>query len=122
MGTVIICIILVAICIFAVWSYRKKLKNGCCGSGGEEEKRLRPQDEDLSHYPYEYQIQIEGMTCKNCAMHIQNRFNQQQSFYAEVSFKKNTATVHTKQPVPEDELKLVIRQAGYTPLFVTQIQ
>ena len=35
MSTIIICAVLALICIYAVISYTKRLKNGCCGSGGE---------------------------------------------------------------------------------------
>ena len=34
-ATIIICVVIAAICIFAAISYRKKLKNGCCGGGGD---------------------------------------------------------------------------------------
>lgn len=43
-ATIIICVVIAAICIFAVISYRKKLKNGCCGGGGDEVKHVKPQD------------------------------------------------------------------------------
>ena len=42
-ATIIICGVIAAICIFAVISYRKKLKNGCCGGGGGEMKQVKPQ-------------------------------------------------------------------------------
>ena len=42
-ATIIICVVIAAICIFAVISYRKKLKNGCCGGGGDEVKHVKPQ-------------------------------------------------------------------------------
>ena len=51
MPTVIICLVLLVIVIFAVRSYLKKLKSGCCGSGGDEVKRVRPADRDVYHYP-----------------------------------------------------------------------
>ena len=40
-ATIIICVAIAAICIFAVISYRKKLKNGCCGGGGDEVKHVK---------------------------------------------------------------------------------
>ena len=40
--TVIICAVLALIAALAIRSYVKKLRNGCCGAGGDSEKRLRP--------------------------------------------------------------------------------
>ena len=64
MGTIIICLILAVICIFAVRSYVKKLRSGCCGAGEDPVKSVRPSDRDLSHYPYSCKIVIEGMSAK----------------------------------------------------------
>ena len=50
--TVLICLALLLIVVFSVRSYLKKLKTGCCGSGGDQVKRVRPGDRDVSHYPY----------------------------------------------------------------------
>ena len=72
-ATIIICVVIAAICIFAVISYRKKLKNGCCGGGGDEVKHVKPQDTNVNDYDHVYRMDIEGMHCKNCAMRIENK-------------------------------------------------
>ena len=59
--TVIICAVLALIAALAIRSYVKKLRNGCCGAGGDSEKRLRPPDRELSHYPYAWRIKIDGI-------------------------------------------------------------
>ena len=51
-ATIIICGVIAAICIFAVISYRKKLKNGCCGGGGDEVKHVKPQDTNVNDYDH----------------------------------------------------------------------
>lgn len=109
----VICIALVLICIFAVRSYLKKLKNGCCGAGGVELKRIRPADKDTSHYPYAKKIGIEGMSCKNCAMRIENAFHEMDGFYAEVNLKQKYAIVYMKEKETDDDLKRVIQRSGY---------
>ena len=53
-ATIIICGVIAAICIFAVISYRKKLKNGCCGGGGDEVKHVKPQDTNVNDYDHVY--------------------------------------------------------------------
>ena len=52
MANVIIVLILVAICAYGVKSYMKNVSHGCCGSGGDEEKKIRVQDKHAEHYPY----------------------------------------------------------------------
>ena len=59
-ATIIICVVIAAICIFAVISYRKKLKNGCCGGGGDEVKHVKPQDTNVNDYDHVYRMDIEG--------------------------------------------------------------
>ena len=112
-STVIICIVLALFCVFAVRSYIKKLKHGCCGAGSDEVKRVRPPDKDKSHYPYVCRIGIDSMSCKNCAMRIENTFHEREGYYAKVDLKKQSAIVWMKRPVPENELKELVRQAGY---------
>ena len=83
-ATIIICVVIAAICIFAVISYRKKLKNCCCGGGGDEVKHVKPQDTNVNDYDHVYRMDIEGMHCKNCAMRIENAFNEQPDCMAKV--------------------------------------
>lgn len=119
-STVIICVVLAAVCIFAVRSYVKKLKHGCCGSGGDAVRRIRPRDRDAGHYPYACRIHIDGMSCKNCALRVENAFHEREGYLAEVQLQQNCALIRMKQPVPEEELKEIIRRAGYCALRVEQ--
>ena len=59
--TVLICLALLLIVVFSVRSYLKKLKTGCCGSGGDQVKRVRPGDRDVSHYPYAKAVRVETL-------------------------------------------------------------
>ena len=112
-STVLICAVLVVICVFGVRSYIKKLKSGCCGGGGDEVKKVRPSDGDVSHYNYSYKIGIDGMSCKNCVRKVENAFNEREGFYAVVDLKQNDAMVRTKEPVSETELRRIVQSAGY---------
>ena len=107
--TVLICLALLLIVVFSVRSYLKKLKTGCCGSGGDQVKRVRPGDRDVSHYPYAKVVRVEGMHCQNCARRIENAFNAKEGFYAKVDLGKKTALVRSKREVPDEELKQVVR-------------
>lgn len=114
MSTVIICAVLILICVFSVRSYIGKMKHGCCGAGGDDEKKIRPKDRDLSHYPCARRLQIQGMSCKNCALRVANAFHEREGFYVEVSLKENCALVRMKHPVSDEELGKIVAQAGYT--------
>lgn len=113
MVTGIIIGIIVVISIFAVKSYVKKLKNGCCGAGGDEVKKIKPADTDMEHYTHKYILTIEGMTCKNCAARVENAFHEKEGFYAKVNLKKNIAEVYTKEQADEFELRQLVTRAGY---------
>ena len=114
MATAIICTFLVIICIFGIKSYLKKLSHGCCGSDGDTEKRIRPSDQDKSHYQYLYKVRIDGMTCQNCAVRIENAFHEKDGFLAKVNLQQSEAVVRTKEAVSEEELRKVIRDRGYS--------
>lgn len=113
MATAIIIIILVVIIILAIRSYVKKLSQGCCGAGGDTVEKVKAADADASHYPHQYLLSIEGMTCKNCAARVENAFNKTEGFFAQVNLRKNTALVRAKESVTDGELKSIVAKAGY---------
>ncbi len=115
MATVIICVILAAIIVYAIISYKKKLTRGCCGGETDAVEKIKPADEDASHYPYKYALVIEGMTCKNCSQRIVNAFNKEEGFYAlSANFKKGTAEVLSKAEAEEADFRSIVARAGYT--------
>lgn len=113
MGTAIICIILIIICIIGIKSSIKRVAHGCCGSGGDSLKKIKVEDKDLSHYPYKYVIRVEGMTCNNCKKRVENALNELNNVYAMVNLKENTATIYMKEEIPFGEIRKVISKAGY---------
>lgn len=120
--TIVICVVLGVICVLGVRSYLKKLKTGCCGSGGDEVKRVRPVDSDKSHYPYAKVVRIEGMHCQNCVKRVENAFHSQDGFYTKVDLAKGTALVRSKREVSDQELKQIVRKLGYSPVSVEPFQ
>jgi copper chaperone CopZ len=115
MGNVIIVLILVVIAVVAVRSYSKKLTQGCCGAGGDSNKKVRVRDKNPDHYPYTVTIGVEGMTCKHCKQRVENALNEEEGVWAEVDLENHSALVRMKKPVSEERLRRVITQAGYTP-------
>lgn len=115
MATGIICLILIVVCVIGVRSTMRRFTYGCCGSGGDIMKKVACKDRDLSHYPYCCTITVEGMSCKNCANRVENAFHESENFYAKVNLGKQEAEVRMKEKVTEQELRRIIRKAGYTP-------
>ncbi len=111
--TVAIIIALALVCFLAVRSYLKKLAHGCCGAGSDKEGRLS-KTADLSGYAHRYSVKIGGMTCKNCALRIENAFNRQEGLAARVDFKTGLAEVASNAQIPELTLRKTIVELGYS--------
>ena len=65
MSTIIICAILVVICFVGIRSSMKRVSNGRRGTG-DDVKKVKAEDTDVSHYPYHFEVEVEGMTCSQC--------------------------------------------------------
>lgn len=109
----IILIIIVLICIYSIKSYMKKLQNGCCCGETESIKKVRVKDKNLSHYPYEIKIRVNGMTCSHCKIRVENALNILDGVFAKVNLDAGIVTVHMKNKISEDILKKAIIEAGY---------
>ena len=109
----VIIIILVLMCVFAVKSYLKKVAHGCCGAGGDKEQNSR-KNADLSEYKHRYSAKISGMSCKNCALRIENAFNRQEGIFVRVDFKSGLAEFASKEQIPENLLRKTIVELGYS--------
>ncbi len=115
MSTAIICGILLVLCFIGVRSSVKRIAHGCCGSGGDTVKKVKVQDRNLSHYPYSYEIGVDGMTCSNCKKRVENAFHEKEGFWANADLQKKSVQIYSKKEVTEDELRAIIRKAGYQP-------
>ena len=119
MATAVICLILVVICVFAVRSYGKRLSSGCCGSGSEKSvKKIKVQDKNKEHYPYQATLEIDGMVCGNCAARVENALNGLDGVWAQADLGSKTAFVRMKSQIDTGVLKDAVREAGYVVLKV----
>lgn len=121
MATIIICVVLFLIIIYSIREYIGSVLHGCCGSGGDKIKKIKPKDDNVSNYSFAYEIDIEGMSCNNCKKTVENAFNEKSGFYAKVSLKDKNAIVRTKQQVSEHELKTIVQKEGYKAVDVKPI-
>ena len=113
MTTGIIISALVALCFIAVRTYVKKLAHGCCCAGGDKERKLT-KTANLAEYKYHYSVKISGMSCKNCAVRIENAFNRQEGIFARVDFKSGSAEVSAKEPLSEFVIRQTVIGLGYS--------
>ena len=113
MGTAIIVIILLLLCVYAGYSYR-----GCCGEHDAMETKVKVADRNKKHYSYQVILSIDGMTCSNCSRRVENALNQQEGMWAKVDLGSQKATVLLKQPPDPDALKTIVQTAGYTVLSI----
>ena len=113
MTTAIIIVLLVGACVMAVKSYAKKLSHGCCGAGGDKERKIA-ETADLSDCKYRYTVKIGGMTCKNCAARIENTFNRQEGIFAQADYKSGIAEISAKEALPEIVVRQRIVGLGYS--------
>ena len=71
MESAVIILIVIVICIFGIKSYARRLTQGCCGAGGDAQKRVRVRDKNKEHYPYCVKIGVDGMTCSHCRERVE---------------------------------------------------
>ena len=113
MATAIIFILLMLLGVVSIKSYTKKLTSGCCGSKSETIKKIRVKDKNKNNYKFKKVIKIKGMSCRNCAIRIENAFNKMDGIWAKVNLSKNSADILMKKEVDESILKKTVSEAGY---------
>lgn len=122
MSTAVICILLIVICVFGIKSYLKRLTSGCCGSSGEKAvKRIKVKDRDLSHYPHQCILKVDGMSCGNCAIRVENALNAMEGVWARGDLESGEASVYMKQEYGDKALKDAVKACGYTVFRIERV-
>lgn len=115
-ATIIILICAAALVVYAVIGTVRKArgqsKSSCCGS--PEIKTLKKvEDTDESHYPYRYDVSINGMHCANCARTVQNHLNMGEGIWATVDLGKKRAKILAKQEMSEEDFQRLLWDTQY---------
>ena len=113
LATGIIISVLIVLSFIAVRTYVKKLAHGCCGAGGDKERKIA-ETADLSDCKYRYTVKIGGMTSKNCAVKIENAFNRQEGIFAQADYKSGIAEISAKEALPVIVIRQRIVGLGYS--------
>lgn len=112
MVTVLICVILVLIVVFALRGSRKHFKgeSGCCGGGDEISAEVKQLDgEKLG----EKIVHIEGMHCDNCKNRVQNAINRIDDAAAKVSLRKKEAVVSYDRAISDEDIRRAVEKEDY---------
>ena len=110
---VILAILLIAFAVYnTIKKMRGKAKSSCCG--GPEVKTIKKvADTDESHYPYRYEVGIEGMHCSNCARAVENALHEKDGLWATVELGRNRAIVRAKQEMTESDFAKALQNTSY---------
>lgn len=113
-----------ALIIYAIYGtvqrLRGKSKSSCCGTS-EAVAVNKVADTDKSHYPYKYNLSIEGMMCSNCAANVQNALNAMGDVWATVELGRHRAKVLSKSEKTEDDFSDALRKTSYTVAGFEQV-
>ena len=112
--------IMLAVAVFMLLSLgfylirKKSVKGGgCCGEQEGPVKRVKVKDRNKAHYPFTVKMHVEGMVCENCARKVENALNILDGVWADVDITTHAATVRSKAPAEEKQLKKAVASAGY---------
>ena len=116
MGAIVIYIAAAALIAYAVYAtvqkFRGKSKSSCCGTA--EAVLAKPVDDtDASHYPYRYNVAVDGMMCSNCAANVANAINAMGDVWATVNLGKHRAEVLSKTERSESDFESALKGTGY---------
>lgn len=115
MSTVII-ICAAALIIYAVYGtvqrVRGKSKASCCGTG-EAVIVKKVADTDKSHYPFRYNVSVDGMKCSNCAANVENAINAMGDTWANVELGRHRAVVLAKNEKTERDFTEALSKTSY---------
>lgn len=119
--TAALCAALVVVAVLGVRSYVKKLKGGCCGGGVEPQiKKVRVRDKNRAHYPYVVCMNVDGMSCTNCARRLENALMALDGVWAEADFHSGKVDVRMKKRIADEQLQKRVADTGYTVLGIKE--
>ncbi len=90
----------------------------CCSDGTAARRHRGPEvlDVDESHYPFEVDLCIGGMSCQGCAATVTDALNSVSGTWATVDLATKTAHIRSKEPVDIPAYEAAVRDAGYRVL------
>ena len=97
-----------------------KSKASCCGT--KEAVTAKPVDDtDESHYPFRYNVAVEGMMCSNCAARVQNAINGMDGVWARVNLGRHRAEVLAKSEKAQSDFAAALEGTDYKVTGIEQL-
>lgn len=118
-STAIVVIIIAVGLFFGLSRIVASFSGKSCCSDGQKRTRVKKAivaDTDVSHYPYQANFLIGGMSCEGCAQNVANALNAVEGTWATVDLGSRIATVRSKAPIDQQVLSAAVREAGYNIL------
>ena len=107
---IIILVLAVLVILAGVRAVRHFSGGGCCGSKGGTIRDNKPLDRPKLG---EKTLTIEGMTCVNCEIRVENALGRIPHAAARVSHKKKTAVVSYSAEIADEVLRNAVEKLGY---------
>jgi len=89
----------------------------CCSgakkTAGKQFKAHKIEDTDESHYPYQADLEIGGMSCEHCVDSVTRALDSIDGTWATVSLAGGRAHVRSKSPIDKETYRKVVEEAGY---------
>ena len=112
-------LLIVLIALLALMMGKKLTKgSSCCGTKEPPVKRIKPSDSDTSHYPFNYELKVEGMVCVNCARRVENAFISQGDMIAKADAMTKEVRLWSKRELSRQDAASIVSDAGYTLLDI----
>lgn len=107
---IIIGVLLLIVAVAAARAVKHFRGGGCCGSAGNTIRIKKTLDAPQMG---QKTMTIEGMTCENCEIRVENVLNRMDGVAAKVSWKKKKAVVAYSVAVSDDALRSAVERLGY---------
>jgi len=83
-----------------------------------EAKKKKNKSESADNQPKSFsslgkKLTVEGMTCENCVIRVENALNFQPGAWAKADLKTGTVLLRLKNDIPEEELRAILKDVGY---------
>ena len=91
-------------------------RRDCCSGARRDVAgggRVAVVDHDASHYPYAYELCVDGMSCGHCAAVVEDALNAPGGTWATVDLRAGRARVLSKAELDPAALLASVHEAGY---------
>ena len=120
MGTIVVILILVVIAAIALRGALKHFKGegACCGGGGGSVVLDIPEKKLENPVLGKTVLKVSGMHCEHCVKAVTEAINKVDGASAKVNLSQNEAVVSYDRELDEENLKRVVKDAGYRVVSV----